>query len=75
MAIRRISKKAQEDIYVGYSSDARNTTYRDGVPTDVRNGTIFIEIDTGKQEMFFNGAWEKDKRLIYALREAQRTQE
>lgn len=58
MSICKISKAA--DCYAGLSSDIKPTT-------GITIGTRFMEIDTGASFVFFNGQWEEDLSLIYAL--------
>lgn len=42
----------------------------DDKPLDVDDGTIMHVVDTGEEYIFYDGAWEIDKRRIYALRNA-----
>ncbi len=36
-------------------------------PADAPEGSTFHTVDTGEQWVFYNGTWEQDLRLIYAL--------
>jgi len=45
--------------FIGLSSDAK--------PTSPPEGSTLHIIDTGEQYIFFDGSWEPDLRLIYAL--------
>ena len=71
MAVVRITKDANDWEYAGYSGDVKPTS-RDG--RELRNGTGFREIDTGKRYIFYAGAWEDDLTLIYAIAEGIRQQ-
>lgn len=42
----------------------------DDKPTTPPEGSTYHVIDTGEQYIFFNGSWEPDLRLIYAIQEA-----
>jgi hypothetical protein len=46
--------------YQGLSSDEK--------PSSVAEGSTFHIVDTGETYVFHNGAWERDLRLIAALR-------
>lgn len=37
---------------------------------DVPEGSTFHDVDTGEQWIFYDGTWERDLRMIHALREA-----
>jgi hypothetical protein len=37
---------------------------------DVPEGSTFHAVDTGAQFVYYDGTWEEDLRLIYALRTA-----
>jgi len=45
--------------FQGLSSDVK--------PTDPPEGSTYHIIDTGEQYIFYDGSWEIDLRLIYAL--------
>ena len=43
----------------------------DPLETDnVADGSTIHIVDTGEQYIFFDGAWEPDRRLIYAVQAA-----
>ena len=69
MAVFRVSETNAD--YFGYSSDVKPTTWEG---RNLPNGTTFTELDTGAKFIFFNGAWEKDRSLIYAFTEALKQQ-
>ena len=46
----------------GLSSDAK--------PSSPPEGSTFHVVDTGEQYIYFDGTWEPDLRLIYAIQEA-----
>lgn len=35
--------------------------------TDVPEGSTYHVVDTGEQYVYYDGAWEQDLRLIYAI--------
>ena len=39
----------------------------DEKPSAPPEGSTYHVIDTGEQYLFYNGTWEQDLRLIYAL--------
>ena len=61
MAYMRVSKA--NDDYVGFSSDIKPTK-------GIGGGTYFTEIDTGAKFVWFNGTWEEDLTLVYAVQKA-----
>ncbi len=61
MAIGKIS--TQYVKWGGLSGDVKPTT-------GISQGTEFTEIDTGAKYIFWNGTWEDDLTLIYAMKKA-----
>jgi len=53
-----------KERYFYNSSDAQPTYDK------LANGDQLLEVDTGRQYLWFEGTWEDDKRLIYAIKEA-----
>ena len=49
--------------YIGLSSDDK--------PAAAPDGSTFHCVDTGEQYVFYDGTWEADLRLIYALQYVQ----
>lgn len=39
----------------------------DGLPATAPEGSTVHYVDTGEQYIYFDGTWEPDKRLIYAI--------
>ena len=58
MAFCRVSKV--NDDYVGLSGDIKPTR-------GIGVGTYWTDVDTGAKFIWFNGTWEDDLTLIYAL--------
>ena len=48
--------------YHGLSTDEK--------PDEPSEGSTFHAVDTGEQYVFFDGSWEPDLRMIYAVRQA-----
>ena len=61
MAIRKVHYKGER--YFGYSGDVFPTTNNG-------DGDSLTELDTGKQYVFYDGAWHEDLTLIYAISQA-----
>lgn len=61
MAVGRIHKS--NDEYVCLSGDVKPTN-------GVSAGTMLTELDTGARFMFWNGTWEEDLTMIYAVSQA-----
>lgn len=61
MAVLRTGERKEE--FLCLSGDVKPTT---GVST----GTTLTEIDTGAMFVWYNGTWEPDLRLIYAIQQA-----
>ena len=63
MSAGRISNDRNRLDWFGDESDTKPTL----VPTEVRDGSRFTELDTGKVWVFYHGVWQEDLTLIYAL--------
>lgn len=61
MAVIRTGERKEE--YLCLSGDVKPTT-------GISIGTTLTEIDTGATFVFYNGTWEQDLRLIYAIQQA-----
>ncbi len=61
MSYVRVTRTDEE--YFGLSGDVKPTT-------GIAVGTQFTEMDTGAKYMWFNGTWEDDLTLIYAVKQA-----
>mgnify|MGYP001593036884 CR=1 FL=1 len=59
----RVSKT--NDDYIGLSGDVKPTK-------GIGVGTYFTELDTGAKFIWYNGAWEEDLTLIYAVSQAMK---
>lgn len=55
--------RTKNDDFLCLSGDVKPTT---GIGT----GTHITEIDTGASYIWYNGTWEDDLRLIYAIKQA-----
>ena len=72
MAVYRIAKEASAEWeYAWYEGDVQPIEYR-GAP--LRNGTEGRDISTGARYIFYNGVWEEDLTLIYAISEGIKQQ-
>ena len=58
MAVLKVNKT--NDDYIGLSGDIKPTT-------GIGVGTFFTELDTGAKFIWYNGTWEDDLTLVYAL--------
>ena len=61
MAVIRTGERKEE--YLCLSGDVKPTT-------GISVGTMITEIDTGAQFIWYNGAWEDDLTMIYAVKTA-----
>ena len=55
-----VIKITNEEKYDGFSTDLK--------PTDVEEGSTFHAVDTGEVFIFHNDMWEKDLRLVNAIK-------
>ena len=62
MAIRNVGSPIH--CYLVLASDAKPD------PNDEPEGSTLHIVDTGEQYIVYDGAWEPDKRLTYALKQA-----
>lgn len=67
MAITRLLNPIH---FQGISSDEKPDNPADVVPRRVPEGSTFHAVDTGEQWIYFDGAWERDLRLITAIQVA-----
>lgn len=61
MAVIRTGERKEE--FLCLSGDVKPTT-------GVSVGTMITEIDTGARYIWYNGTWEEDLTLIYAMHTA-----
>ncbi len=53
------------DDYIGLSGDVKPTQ-------GIGVGNYFTEIDTGAKFIWYNGTWEEDLTLVYAVSQAMK---
>ena len=57
--MKKILSPDRRDYFIGTSDELK--------PTSARAGSEYLVINTGENYIFFNGMWERDRRLEYAL--------